>query len=82
MANKYILANWAYLLVYVENRYFLRYILNTVGCPGGRVDDPYVKRKELAKSALLLGAGVLKGALITTLINNVSFKTSKKAKVS
>ena len=33
--------------------------------------DEYVKRKEIAKSALLLGAGVLKGALITTLINQV-----------
>merc|ERR1712088_814080 len=30
--------------------------------------DPYIKRKELIKSGLLLGAGVLKGALITTLI--------------
>jgi len=34
-----------------------------------RQEDAYVKRKELAKSALLLGAGVVKGALITTLIN-------------
>ena len=31
-----------------------------------------MKRKELAKSALLLGAGVVKGALITTLINAVN----------
>jgi len=38
----------------------------------GAVEDPYVKRKELARSALLLGAGVVKGALITTLINAVN----------
>merc|ERR1711892_524640 len=39
---------------------------------GGSVHDPYVKRKELARSALLSGAGVVKGALITTLINAVN----------
>merc|ERR1712106_586562 len=38
----------------------------------GGFDDPYIKRKELIKSGLLLGAGVLKGALITTLINNAN----------
>jgi len=32
-------------------------------------DEGFVKRKELIKSALLLGAGVVKGAVITTLIN-------------
>jgi len=35
-------------------------------------DDPYVKRKELVKGALLLGTGVLKGALLTTLYNNLA----------
>ena len=40
-------------------------------------DDPYVKRKELIKSGLLLGAGVLKGALITTLINNANNNNGK-----
>merc|ERR1719412_1333982 len=35
-------------------------------------DDPYVKRKELVKGALLLGTGVLKGALLTTLYNNLN----------
>ena len=40
---------------------------------GGGFDDPYIKRKELIKSGLLLGAGVIKGALVTTLINQVSF---------
>jgi len=39
--------------------------------------DEYVKRKEIAKSALLLGAGVLKGALITTLINQVQNNNGK-----
>ena len=34
-------------------------------------DDPYVKRKELVKGALLLGTGVIKGALLTTLYNNL-----------
>jgi len=32
-------------------------------------DTAFVERKELIKSALLLGAGVVKGAVITTLIN-------------
>jgi len=37
--------------------------------PSQAPDDGYIKRKELIKSALLLGAGVVKGAVITTLIN-------------
>jgi len=46
--------------------------------PGfGAFDDPYIKRKELIKSGLLLGAGVLKGALITTLINNANNNNGK-----
>merc|ERR1712004_713479 len=43
----------------------------------GDFDDPYIKRKELIKSGLLLGAGVLKGALITTLINNANNNNGK-----
>merc|ERR1712183_224092 len=43
----------------------------------GDFDDPYIKRKELIKSGLLLGAGVLKGALITTLINNANNTNGK-----
>ena len=39
--------------------------------------DPYVKRKELAKNALLLGAGMVKGALLTTLINTVNNNNGK-----
>ncbi|XP_023320842.1 leucine-rich repeat extensin-like protein 1 isoform X2 [Eurytemora carolleeae] len=39
---------------------------------GGGFDDPYIKRKELIKSGLLLGAGVIKGALVTTLINQAT----------
>ena len=39
--------------------------------------DPYVKRKELAKNALLLGAGMVKGALLTTLINTVNNSNGK-----
>jgi len=35
-------------------------------------DDPYVKRKELVKGALLLGTGIVKGALLTTLYNNLN----------
>ena len=31
-----------------------------------------MKRKELVKGALLLGTGVLKGALLTTLYNNLN----------
>merc|ERR1712002_153267 len=38
----------------------------------GDYEDPYVKRKELIKSGLLLGAGVIKGALITTLIHSAT----------
>ena len=41
------------------------------------MESPYVKRKELIKSGLLLGAGVLKGALITTLINNANNNNGK-----
>ena len=36
------------------------------------VDQGYVTRKELVKSGLLLGAGILKGALLTTVINNIN----------
>merc|ERR1712080_254461 len=43
----------------------------------GDFDDPYIKRKELIKSGLLSGAGVLKGALITTLINNANNNNGK-----
>jgi len=45
--------------------------------PRQQAGDEYVKRKEIAKSALLLGAGVLKGALITTLINQVQNNNGK-----
>ena len=44
------------------------------GYPGyqGYQDQGYVTRKELVKSGLLLGAGILKGALLTTVINNIN----------
>ena len=41
------------------------------------VDQGYVTRKELVKSGLLLGAGILKGALLTTVINNINNNNGK-----
>merc|ERR1711894_798829 len=41
--------------------------------------DPYVKRKELVKGALLLGTGMIKGALLTTLYNNLANERSLRA---
>merc|ERR1712117_616243 len=41
--------------------------------------DPYVKRKELVKGALLLGTGMIKGALLTTLYNNLANQRSLRA---
>merc|ERR1719445_2532206 len=38
----------------------------------GYQDPGYVTRKELVKSGLLLGAGILKGALLTTVINSIN----------
>ena len=38
----------------------------------GDFGDPYIKRKELVKGALLLGTGIVKGALLTTLYNNLN----------
>ena len=38
----------------------------------GYQDPGYVTRKELVKSGLLLGAGILKGALLTTAINAIN----------
>ena len=42
------------------------------------VDQGYVTRKELVKSGLLLGAGILKGALLTTVINNINNNNNGK----
>merc|ERR1740129_1093594 len=41
--------------------------------------DPYVKRKELVKGALLLGTGMIKGALLTTLYNNLANQRTLRA---
>lgn len=41
--------------------------------------DPYVKRKELVKGALLLGTGMIKGALLTTLYNNLANQRALRA---
>jgi len=41
-------------------------------------DPGYVTRKELVKSGLLLGAGILKGALLTTVINNINNNNNGK----
>ena len=41
-------------------------------------DQGYVTRKELVKSGLLLGAGILKGALLTTVINNINNNNAGK----
>jgi len=41
-------------------------------------DQGYVTRKELVKSGLLLGAGILKGALLTTVINNINNNNNGK----
>ena len=65
-------------LFWVIFRLYFRRVLGSYcdcisGGFGGGFDDPYIKRKELIKSGLLLGAGVIKGALVTTLINQVSF---------
>ena len=50
------------------------------GYPGyqGYQDQGYVTRKELVKSGLLLGAGILKGALLTTVINNINTNNNGK----
>ena len=50
------------------------------GYPGyqGYQDPGYVTRKELVKSGLLLGAGILKGALLTTVINNINNNNNGK----
>ena len=34
--------------------------------------DPYIKRKELVKGALLLGTGMVKGAILTHLYNQLN----------
>jgi len=41
-------------------------------------NSPYVQRKELVKGALLLGAGIVKGALITTLVQSAVNNNGKK----
>ena len=50
------------------------------GYPGyqGYQDQGDVTRKELVKSGLLLGAGILKGALLTTVINNINNNNNGK----
>ena len=47
------------------------------GYQGGVQAPGYVTRKELVKSGLLLGAGILKGALLTTVINNINNNNGK-----
>ena len=50
-----------------------------VGYQGGyQQNSAYVSRKELVKSGLLLGAGILKGALLTTVINNINNNNNGK----
>merc|ERR1719412_2017633 len=44
----------------------------------GYQNPGYVTRKELVKSGLLLGAGILKGALLTTVINNINNNNNGK----
>merc|ERR1711963_344503 len=51
----------------------------SVGYQGGyQQNSAYVSRKELVKSGLLLGAGILKGALLTTVINNINNNNNGK----
>ena len=45
---------------------------------GGYQNPGFVTRKELVKSGLLLGAGILKGALLTTVINNINNNNNGK----
>ena len=39
--------------------------------------DPYIKRKELVKGALLLGTGMVKGALLTHLYNQLNTNNNR-----
>ena len=43
----------------------------------GRWGDQYVRRKELVKGGLLLGAGMVKGAVLTTIINGLNDSKKK-----
>ena len=60
----------------------LLYILNcsplSGAYQGGYQNPGFVTRKELVKSGLLLGAGILKGALLTTVINNINNNNNGK----
>ena len=67
-------------------QYILGYVLYSDSVAGGYqggyqagYQNPgYVTRKELVKSGLLLGAGILKGALLTTVINNINNNNNGK----
>ena len=53
--------------------------VNNGGYQSSVYQDPgFVTRKELVKSGLLLGAGILKGALLTTVINNINNNNNGK----